>query len=773
MVHPSIFVKVVKTNIQVDIPLVSHDNIEKILENLYLERFRKPAKELGVLLRKYSLKFNEYVNVDEDIKCVYPVDGERFEVVFSDSSLWTDHDSLYGSAHVFPLFSNDTEEDYEDCRSYVEQQAHYIYDNQVALEVVTDSGSTTTMYKIQSSPAPSVEDVVREILISKNMLTGKFFVHVQANQNGVYVNLDDDYCNVEIMEGATYRIVIRGKENRPKVMPPHSTIMSLEEDDTIYNILLVGETGSGKSTFINSMLTYLNFTSIDSADGQEPVAVIPSFFEVCDVYDQYKTVRVGKSDRNENFNTAGESVTQTPRSYEFSYNHKHYRIIDSPGFGDTRKAEQDKKNLDMILRQVLTVGQIHAICVVLKSSDRLSDPMKFCLSSIRSQLDKEVFKNVFFCFTHANDNHFNAAPSIDHLNKFFHEQEIAYILTTSATFYFDNAGFRYLSTKAQNVAIGRTAEDYRESWDKSRSSATRLLRQVALREPHDLRRFQPVAETRRIVENLIHIAAETVKSIGKNRKKIQEELSLLYSGKKGTSLDEVKQHSIKTTQFRLLDSTKLVCSTPECARTVCQNNILMEGVPLRKLPEPALKNCDVIDEKTGICRQCQCSWTMHYLTKHAKEVITTPTSSKFSEANISITNKQAMKFYEELAKHLEEDERKIEHICARLSTFLAQNSIVTHDDLYLECLKRSRDAAQFDATIKETNSNKTAAQHLAESVSTYEEELELLKRKSGGQISISDVVKYKDELMGLSQGIYRIRESMEAFDEITPSLMKV
>ena len=111
----------------------------------------------------------------------------------------------------------------------------------------------------------------------------------------------------------------------------------------ITSISMVGRTGVGKSTWINGFANYLYFDNLNAAvSSEEVVSVIPSKFTFTNDQGETKDVMIGTEGKNENF-TAGQSATQAPVTYPFYVGEQRIQLIDTPGIGDSRGIEQDKR----------------------------------------------------------------------------------------------------------------------------------------------------------------------------------------------------------------------------------------------------------------------------------------------------------------------------------------------------------------------------------------------------------------------------------------------
>ena len=167
-----------------------------------------------------------------------------------------------------------------------------------------------------------------------------------------------------------------------------------------FNFLVLGQTGTGKSTWINSIANYLTYASMEEAlDAKHPICLIPSKFTLID--DNYRQIAVslGEADKNEDAG-AGKSCTKTPRVYSFYRGGQKINFMDVPGIGDTEGIEKDKENTTLILDTVALFKELHGICIVLKATEtRMTTEFKYCLSELLTHLHRNALENVIFVFT--------------------------------------------------------------------------------------------------------------------------------------------------------------------------------------------------------------------------------------------------------------------------------------------------------------------------------------------------------------------------------------
>ncbi len=147
-------------------------------------------------------------------------------------------------------------------------------------------------------------------------------------------------------------------------------------------VLLLGETGVGKTTLVNTMVNYLLEVKFEDEEW-------------------YEITEEAAGDQ-------AESQTSEITMYEvFSVKSPiSLTIIDTPGYGDTRGLDKDlevAENLATLFQSNDGVCEVDAVCFVIQASNnRLSDRQHYIISSILSLFGKDIVNNIVFLITHSD-----------------------------------------------------------------------------------------------------------------------------------------------------------------------------------------------------------------------------------------------------------------------------------------------------------------------------------------------------------------------------------
>ncbi|XDV48059.1 hypothetical protein PO909_017557 [Leuciscus waleckii] len=172
----------------------------------------------------------------------------------------------------------------------------------------------------------------------------------------------------DLGQSKPYRNITFGERDSKK---PHKTI------------LMVGETGTGKTTLINAMTNYM--LGVQRED--------KVWFEITD----------DQSNRKDHSPTTIITVYGV-------YDQKSpddLTIIDTPGYGNTRGISFDKEIAMNLLRLSKDgLHEVDAVCLVVDASQtRLSDRQIYIFDAVQSLFGRDIAENIVLIFTHSTGAH--------------------------------------------------------------------------------------------------------------------------------------------------------------------------------------------------------------------------------------------------------------------------------------------------------------------------------------------------------------------------------
>ncbi|CAF1482562.1 unnamed protein product [Rotaria sordida] len=483
------------------------------------------------------------------------------------------------------------------------------------------------------------------------------------------------------------------------------------------NILLLGQTGVGKTTFINSLANYLVNDIFDEAVHDEMQVIIPTSFHFTDSETfKEKIINIGDKNNYEKINENGQSCTQQCRSFVFPFGKRNLRLIDTPGMGDTRGSQQDNENLFEILTYISHYEHLNGICIFLRpNEERLIITFRLFIKQILHYLHPNASENITFILTNARSTFYTPGSSKKLLQVLINEyrdkynQEIPF--TKNNTFLLDNETFRYLALYKDGIQINNEQiESYKKSWDYTIKEYERLITYICQCPLHAVANTLSLNSAEQLIRKLTRPIAETIRLI-------QQNIQLAY---------QYKQNSPK--------------KQTSTAHKLPQN--IVNIVPLDR-PNLVCK-----------CNQCGCSWHRHmYITYEYQTNLTYVDMSNNSSTKND--DHSFLQLAEDYIDNLQTEQTTINDVYMKLLKFLHINAIHPCNDDIVEYLK---------LFIREEQLKKNADIHngdiidnLTKIMAEYECNIDFFKKALAKQDSIdaNDVLK-TDEIFIQVGSLYHL-----------------
>ncbi len=566
---------------------------------------------------------------------------------------------------------------------------------------------------------------------------------------------------------------------------------------------MLGETGVGKSTFINAFANYLNFGELKDAEENEPICLIPTSFVITSKSGKRVTVKLGEDDNESKAVDQGHSATQMCREYAFTVNNTTVRFIDTPGMGDTRGFEQDKYNVANILSFIGAYDFLHAICILLKPNNaRLTPSFEFVITQLLSQLEKSASKNIIFIYTNARSTFYSPGDTAVPLEEVLKNikttmgVEIAHSMDENV-FCLDNEAFRFMLAVRDKVEFADAArKTFADSWETSVKECERLMKYIACGvegkglEPHQVKNTISINEARNMISALRKPAEEIVENIGMNVNAIQKRKEDIekYEGdiKDLESKLAIPIVESKTTE---LNEPQTVCTSEKCRKytklssgeymlrypqVCCDPCFPVPKEPLWGLLRfgqfavdylGALYLCQAFD-KDGDCTKCGCSFKEHSHVYYKTDIIEREDLSLKELLDESKSSHQRkMNLLNEMEKKLNEYEVEkniIMKTTAQFAHFLKNNAIIPYNDSFERYIKlqMANEEAKPQNDVKEQN-----LQRYESMLTEYKEMKEHWENvvksgvKNAGNVSTENIFQLIKELYELPIYGNKIREA--------------
>ena len=375
-----------------------------------------------------------------------------------------------------------------------------------------------------------------------------------------------------------------------KIFKYPQIFFSPSEAEKAFTFLVIGETGNGKTTIINSFLNVVMGITIDT----DFRYVIVEEDDNSQIHSKTKNVNI--------YNIKGKDGSL-------------FQIIDTPGYNDTQGMPQDKIISQKIFEAFQTqLTSINAICFVVKSDAfRLSPTQKYIFHSILDLFGDDVKENFIAMLTFCDGGNSLVINTLKNKESIY--SKIIPHVKNPWYYKFNNSAFFSLKRKEKFTEM---------FWDLGKESFINFISRLKELPKKSLSQSIEVGKERQKLEGLIIMLQQKLKLCLNNVEQCKLEYKIINDLNKDIKDSQNYKVDIIVPKIEKEQLKPGIHTTAclQCNRT-CHDNCNIKQDEYKY-------NCWAMDKNSKKCRICpnKCNWSLHknipYIIKYysVKETIT-------------------------------------------------------------------------------------------------------------------------------------------------------
>ncbi len=226
-----------------------------------------------------------------------------------------------------------------------------------------------------------------------------------------------------------------------------------------FKMLLIGETGSGKTSFLNLLHNCVMVQKLGCGFGADGI----------EQFEQFNDIKLENAQA-----LSMESKTDDATLYNVEVDTLKIGVIDTPGFGDSRGFKQDKMNAQRIISALKREEYINCVCLVIHGRQaRASASLRYVLTEITAILPRGILDNVIVVFSNTADS-LDLNFDTEVLKEYFGKE-------VQNMFFVENPYCRLEKAKAKlgQLGIDKVAKSLKKAFDETSDVLTEMCATIA------------------------------------------------------------------------------------------------------------------------------------------------------------------------------------------------------------------------------------------------------------------------------------------------------